>query len=344
MRIFFTLPITLLALAASQSSSFAAAPRPKFVDVVTIGQQAGFQAGLPNSGSFDAVLNQNTLDGGVTTGQGDGPGDQVIRTSSGEERWTAFTGFNFNSLDVEGFTGIQLRTSSYNAGVLYRLTPNIRIGASIGGVHSRGDIASGGNTSSDGLALGAYAVGNWGDNFIDLLYSATLLSNDITRTPLGTNASGSADSETHAISATFGRNMRFGRWVTGPRIGLDYAHWSMDSYTETGPGAVAFGQQSANSLVARADWFTSYDIKTSSGTVTPYAIAGWHRETMSGNPNNAGPGFIAGTDRVRHYMVAGTGLTWSLPCGGKLNAGYTGQFFGGAYQVHNISAMLAWSF
>ena len=89
MRSLTTLPLIILALAASSSSGFALVPKPIKVvspNVVTIGQQAGFQAGLPNSGGFDAVMNQNTLDGGVTTGQGDGPGDQIIRTSSGEER------------------------------------------------------------------------------------------------------------------------------------------------------------------------------------------------------------------------------------------------------------------
>jgi hypothetical protein len=56
------------------------------------------------------------------------------------------------------------------------------------------------------------------------------------------------------------------------------------------------------------------------------------------------PNVASGPDRIRHYLVASAGVTWTFASDWKINAGYVGQFFGGAYQVHTASAMLAWSF
>jgi len=332
----------------------AAPPAP----VISISQQAGFQSGGLNtntsSGGFDATFNQSVLNGGVTPGQGDGPGDQAIRVSSGEEKWLLFTTYNYGNLDVEGSSGVQVQTHSAAAGALYRLCPGFRVGGSVGWVRTTGSFANeAGRLEGDGVAMTAYAIANFGDSFVDLIYAATLQNNDFSRESAASAATASADSVTHAISSTLGHNFRFGRLVTGPRIGLDYTHWSMDSYTEGGTGVLLnVAEQRANSLIARIDWFTSYDIPVGTGTITPYALAGWHRETLGGQPTvGAGivgtglnPNVASGPDRIRHYLVASAGVTWTLASDWKINAGYVGQFFGGAYQVHTASAMIAWSF
>lgn len=300
------------------------------------------------------MFNQSILNGGVTTGQGDGPGEQAIRVSSGEENWLLFTTFNYGNLDVEGNSGVQSQTYAGAAGALYRVCQGFRVGASVGGVRTTGAFANeGGRLESDGVSMTAYAIANFGDSFLDLIYAATLQNNDFSRESAVSAANGSADSVTHAISSTLGHNFRIGRFVTGPRIGLDFAHWSMDAYTESGLGVLLnVAEQRANSLIARIDWFTSYDIQVGAGTITPYALAGWHRETLGGQPTlgagivgaGVSPTVTTGPDRVRHYLVASAGVTWSLGNDWKINAGYVGQFFGGAYQVHTASAMVAWSF
>lgn len=328
--------------------------------VTSINQQAGFQSGGLNtnttSGGIDSMFNQTLIDGGVTSGQGDGPeaGAQSIRVSSSDEKWMLFTTFNYGNLDVEGNSGVQTQTYAAAVGALYRINPMFRVGASVGNVHSTGVFANeAGRLESDGVTMAAYGIANFGDTFVDLIYAATLENNDFSRESTLSNATASANSVTHAISSTVGHNFRFGRFVTGPRIGLDFAHWSMEGYTENGTGTLlSVAEQRANSLITRIDWFASYDIKVRAGTITPYGLAGWHRETLGGQPTlgagivgtGVNPTISTGPDRVRHYLVASAGVTWNLVNAWKINAGYVGQFFGGAYQVHTASAMIAWSF
>lgn len=328
--------------------------------VTSISQQSGFQSGGLNtnttSGGIDTMFNQVLIDGGVTSGQGDGPesGEQAIRVSNGEEKWMLFTTFNYGNLDVEGNSGVQAQSYATAVGALYRLNPTFRVGASLGGVRATGSFANeAGRLESDGVTMTAYGIANFGNTFVDLIYAATLENNDFSRESAVSAATASANSVTHAISGTVGHNFRFGRFVTGPRIGLDFAHWSMDSYTENGTGILLnVAEQRANSLITRIDWFASYDIKVGAGTITPYGLAGWHRETFGGQPTlgagtvgaGVSPTISTGPDRVRHYLVASAGVTWNLGNDWKVNAGYVGQFFGGAYQVHTASAMIAWSF
>lgn len=335
-----------------------ATKRPDPIPTPTFSQQTAFQnGGTANFGTgaaFDSLGNvTSTLDGGVSEGQGDGPGFLRATLDPSDKRWQIFTTYDFGVLDIEGDGGIQSRTDGGSVGVLYRACSNFAFGGSVGGLHSVGHMAGGsGGVTSDGLTLAAFGVATFGNTFVDLLYSATLLDSDFTRQTGGANATGQAGSTVQTIATTIGHNLRYGRWVTTPRLGLNYSHWSQDGYAENGNGALLeYPNQNSESLITRVEWFNSYDIKTSFGLVTPRALVGWHRETMGGvgasNVGVVGGGVAAGaggSNRVRHYMVAGAGVALTLGNNWKASADYLGQFFGGSFEVHNVSVMLSYGF
>ena len=353
-----TLPVISTGLALLLATSWAhAAEKFRATPTLTISQQTGFQNGATSTFGIGNTLttlgnNTNTVDGGVTTGQGDGPTTLRATLDPADLRWHIFTTYDYGKLDIEGPNGVQSHTNGGTLGMLYRASPRFALGGSLGGLHSNGWLSGGtGTVRSDGLTMAAFGVVNFGDTFVDLLYSATLLNSDFTRQAPGTSTTGEADSTVHSVALTVGHNLRFGRLLTGPRLGVNYSHWSQDGFSESGPGALIYPDQNAESLITRVEWFTSYDIKTSFGTITPRGLLGWHRETMGGagaaNVGVVGGGVVAGTggvNRIRHYMVAGAGVSMDLGGSWKASADYLGQFFGGAFGVHNVSVMLSYGF
>jgi uncharacterized protein YhjY with autotransporter beta-barrel domain len=324
----------------------------------SISQQTGFQTTTTATNGVSNVLNHlgnitSTVDSGVTEGQGDGPGFLRATIDPADKRWQTFTTYDYGHLDVEGATGIQSDTNGGSIGVLYRVCPSFAFGGSVGGLYSKGILAAGaGDVRTDGFSMAAFGVATWGNTFADLIYSATLLDSQFARTAAGTNATGQADSTVHSIGLTVGHNLRFGRWTTGPRLGLNYSHWSQKSYTENGAGALlAYPDQNTESLVTRVEWFGSYDIKTRYGLLVPRAQLGWHRETMGGagtsNVGVVGGGVAAGAggvNRVRHYMMAGAGVSLNFSENWKASVDYVGQFFAANFEVHNVSLMLSYGF
>ena len=320
-------------------------------------QQNGFQNSTTNSIGVSSTMDTLTnsmegIDSGVTEGQGDGPGTLRATLSPSDLHWIVFTTYDYGRLDVEGPNGIRSDTHGSSVGVLYRLNPRIAFGSSVGGLTSKG-IGSGGSSTvrSDGLTLAAFGVASFGDTFVDLFYSTTLLDNQFDRNPAGTNASGHTDATVQTVALTLGHNHRFGRWVTGPRLGVNYSHWSQKGFSESGTGALlTYSNQNSESLVARFEWFGSYDIPTQLGTITPRARLGWHRETKGGaGASNVefvagGVASSAGVNRVRHYMLASAGVVANFGPNWKASADYVGQYFSDSFEVHSVSLMLSYAF
>lgn len=336
----------------------AAKPKEIFPTTPTLSQQTGFQSAYTATLGVETALNNlanntNSLNGGVTEGQGDGPGMLRSTLSPQDSKLQLFATYDYGSLDLEGENGIQSDTHGGSVGALYRVCSNFAFGGSIGGLSTRGMLAGGtGHVYSDGLTMSAFGVATFGNTFVDVIYNSTLLDNQFARQATGTNATGQTGSSVQTVAVTLGHNLRFGRFVTGPRLGVNYSHWRQDGYSENGTGAlVEYANQNAESLVTRADWYASYDIKTNFGTVTPRGFLGWHRESMSGAGSSAvnavGGGVFAatpGVSRVRSYLAAGAGVAVTLGGNWKASADYVGQYFGGAFDIHNVSLMLGYSF
>ena len=321
-----------------------------------VGLQSGATANNSTSNTLDNLGNQtSSLDDGVSEGQGDGPGFLRAALSPTSKRWQIFTTFDYGSLHLaNGVTGIRSDTYAEGLGTLYRVSPHFALGGSVGNLHSRGIFANGGGAiHADGIAMAAFGVASWGNTFVDLAYGATLIDSKVNRNSPTVQAAGRADSTVHSIAFKLGHNLRYGRWVTGPRVGLDYSHWSQKGYTESGTGAPLLSVPHLNteSLVTRVEWHASYDITTRFGKVVPRAHLGWHRETMGGRPGGnytivgGGTALVTtGVSRIRHYMVAGAGVSMDLGANWKASADYVGQFLNDAFQIHNVSVMLSYGF
>lgn len=323
----------------------------------SISQQDGFHnnstfsTGVSNS--LDTLGNgADPVNSGVTEGQGDGPGTLRSTLSPSDLHWIIYSTYDFGKLKVKGPNGIETNSNGGSLGMLYRVSPSLAFGGSLGGLSSKGEMNSGtGGVRTEGLTMAAFGVMSFGGTFVDLLYSASLLDNQFSRNPAGTNAGAKTSANVQTIALTLGHNRRFGNWVVGPRLGFNYSHWSQKGYTESGTGTLfAYPHQNSESLVTRVEWYTSYDIPVKFGTITPRSRIGWHRETMGGagasNVELVGGGVVpsSGVNRVRNYLLASAGICMNFNQQWKASADYTGQFLADNFQVHNVSVMLSYAF
>lgn len=301
---------------------------------------------------------------------GGGKGMKVVMRKTNPEayRWEIFTSFDYGNLDMDAdrnFLGLQSDTYAETLGIEYLVTDHIVLGGGVAYLYSDADLG----TDVDGVTMAAYVSGTWGGLYADLLYGATLLDHDIDRaTGLGSTAHASPDSVTHAVNFNTGYNFLFGNLVTGPFAGLDYAHSSIDGYTESGGGTAAtrVSSQSVDSLITRLGWQASYRVTTNWGAITPQVRVGWERENQdSDDPvrvgllqspyylvtgttiRSLGGGFnvtVPGYDRQKDYLTAGAGVLVEMGHRMTMLLDYEGYFFDQGYAAHFGKVSLHWKF
>ncbi|MEZ0274215.1 MAG: autotransporter outer membrane beta-barrel domain-containing protein [Roseimicrobium sp.] len=301
---------------------------------------------------------------------GGGKGTKVVMSKTNPEalRWEVFTSFDYGNLDMDAdrnFLGLQSDTYAETLGIEYLITDHIVLGGGVAYLYSDADLG----TDVDGVTMAGYISGTWGGLYADLLYGATLLDHDIDRaTGLGSTAHASPDSVTHAINLNTGYNFMYGNLSTGPFAGLDYAHATIDGYTESGGGTAAtrISKQSVDSLITRLGWQASYRITTNWGAITPQVRVGWERENqdsddgvrvsllqspyylVTGNTiRSLGWSFnvtVPGYDRQKDYLTAGAGVLVEIGRRTTMLLDYEGYYFDQGYAAHFGKVSLNWKF
>ena len=136
------------------------------------------------------------------------------------------------------------------------------LGAAIGYTRSNADynfLLGHGETDLDSVNIGAYASLSYPNYFADLTLAYAANSYDLSRTGIvspfgqGIALDTSADTDGHSFVADFrtGYLFRSGAFGVGPIGGLNYAHVTVDGYTESGDSLLTMkvGEQELESLI-----------------------------------------------------------------------------------------------
>ncbi len=252
--------------------------------------------------------------GGSNAPAGDAPGDGGPKgggASADADSIGAMTrlGFFINgtlrrgSEDTTTYeTPFDFKSNSVTAGVDYRWTNHLISGLAIG--HSSGTTeftdGSGRLESRSNLAslYGTY----FNDAFyVDVIGTYAHISYDATRTTsfsinpntpdVPTNCSGgdcSVDTNGAtgaaqlAFSANVGYSFNHGGLTWGPDVAIDYTHIKVNSFTENDPDesglSLVFGEDTGESLLAKAGGHISYAIRVPFGVILPEARAHYVHE------------------------------------------------------------------
>jgi uncharacterized protein YhjY with autotransporter beta-barrel domain len=307
----------------------------------------------------------NEYNGGVVEGQGDGPGKNpapspVAQRRTRTNQWEVFASVNYNNAKLGALgnqAGVQSDSWSPGVGAELHVTPNVAIGFALNWLDSKQTFANGvGNMDMNGYALSAYTSYVKKAFWADLLYNFGSYDLETNRNTIGFgNARGDTDAYTHSVQFNSGWNFRFqnNSLVTGPFIGLDYTHVSIDGFGESSGGlaALAYNKRTTESLISRIGWSVSKYVKTDFAVITAQARLSYERQNLNNN-NGTTVGLInqpfvvsgGGQSYGQDYMVAGAGLNFQFTPAFGMLLNYQGQFFRQSVEAHYVGLRLSYKF
>ncbi len=303
-----------------------------------------------------------SLDYGVVVGQGDGSEDKnpIAKRIKRSRQWEVFTTVNYGNVKlnpISSQSGVQIDSWASSVGIERHLSRGLTLGFAATFLQSTQTYTGGlGKVDLEGPMLSAYVSyvhkSFWGS----LLYSFGAFDLDSQRNPgLGLpSASGGTSAYTNAIQYNTGWNFRFqnNTLVTGPFVGIDYLHGSVDAYSETGGGlgALRYGRQTFESLVTRVGWSTSKKFDTDWATITPQFRLSYERQNLKNNGTSVSlinaPFTAAGGNQTpgQDYMVIGTGVNFQFTPDFSMLLGYQVQLFRNNMEAHFGSVRFGYKF
>ncbi|MDC7786274.1 autotransporter domain-containing protein [Rhodoplanes sp. TEM] len=249
---------------------------------------------------------------------------------------------------------MRYRTAGVTAGLDYRLAPDLLLGVFGGYGRTDTDLDDVGSTGTVttwlGGLYGGWRAGSW---FVQgaALYGRS--DYDSVRAVLGTANTGSTTGDQVAVQGAVGTDLRFGRVMLTPELGLQYTKVTIDAFTETGDAALAVGDNTADSLRSnlgvrgRTEWRTGF------GLVTPEWRAFWQHEYLDQERaltatfvDQAFPLPFATTvgGTGRDFGVLGIGLTAFAADRIQASIGYDFKFGADDYQAHVVGGRLRAAF
>jgi len=306
-----------------------------------------------------------SMDEGVIVGEGDGDPTKkdcpIAKRVPRTRQWEVFATVNYGNVRLSPIrtqSGVQVDSWASGVGVERHLTRGLKLGFAASFLQStQGYTSNLGSLYLEGPALSTYLSYVGGGFWNSLLYSLGTYQMDTTRNPGAPfpTAYGSTRTYTHSVQYNTGWNFRFQNktLVTGPFIGVDYLHGSVNAYSETGGGLAAlhYSAQSYQSLVSRVGWSASKQIKTRFATITPQVRLSYERQNIRNNNGTSvslinvpftvvGGGQTPGQD----YLVAGLGVSLAFNERFSLLLSYQGQFFRHDLQAHFGSIRFSYQF
>ncbi|MFZ2281649.1 MAG: autotransporter outer membrane beta-barrel domain-containing protein [Prosthecobacter sp.] len=317
------------------------------------------RAGRGEEDAADSLA--SSMDEGVVTGQGDGPGKNPIAQRIQRSRqWEAFATVNYGNVKLSPISsqaGVQIDSWASGVGIERHLSRGLTLGFALSFLQSQQTYTGGlGSVNLEGPALSTYLAYARKNVWASLLYSFGDYDMGTSRNPgFGfTSASGSTTAYTNSVQFNTGYNFRFqnNTLVTGPFIGADYLHGSIDGYSETGGGlaALAFARQTFESLVTRVGWSTSKKISTNWATITPQFRLSYERQNLHNNGTSVSlinaPFTAAGGNQTpgQDYLVIGTGVNFQFTPDFSMMLGYQTQIFRNNMEAHFGSVRFGYKF
>jgi len=173
------------------------------------------------------------------------------------------------------------------AGVDYRLTDHLTIGALFNYIHSEASLDGEGSRASidsyQGGLYGAYAQHGWYANALATYgFNDDSTSRRIRFAGVDRTAAADPSGNQYAGDIAGGYEFHLGRLAIGPNLGLDYVHWDLDRLTESGAGVASLDirKQSADSLRSKVGLTARYQCRLGWIAVTPHFSAYWQHEYL----------------------------------------------------------------
>jgi outer membrane autotransporter protein len=325
------------------------------------------QGDLPNlaggrSGSFNLTYNRLAglmlaYNGAELTGLLSAPRSPADRAGT----WGLFTDFvsTFGSQDsTANVTGYTFTILGFTAGADYRLRDDLVIGLGTGYYHTsaayQGSGGDAGISSIPFYAYGAYTPGSF-YAMVYLGYTLNLysLNRNIAFGGLSRVATGSPNGNQLNASLETGYDFKLAPFTVTPALSLYYSTAWVDSFTETGAGALNLNvaSQSADSVQTGVGIRLSRPFVSGTTLLLPQIYAFYQHEFANNSRGldarlgQAGTTFGFQTDSPsRNFAVLGAGLAVGLRQNLTLQATYNAEVGRDRYLHQVVSAGLRWEF
>jgi outer membrane autotransporter protein len=281
--------------------------------------------------------------------------------SKTDEKWGVFVKGNAVSgrqKDTPDQMGYDFTSAGVTAGADYRFTANLAAGLMAGYTGSRANVDDfGSKVKMDGYTVGAY--GTWYSRgfFIDGQFSYGWSDYKNTRRIVFPGIDRTATSSPGGRQLTLyggtGYELALNRWMVVPTLSLQYAKLGIDSYTESGAGALNLNvdSQDTESLQSYIGGKLYYKWDTGRSSVMPSIHASYGHEFLRGSQSitsrlaqGSSPFSIETQSPDKNFFLCGAGVSMVLMNGASFHLGYNVQITTDKYIAHGIKGIARLSF
>jgi outer membrane lipase/esterase len=344
---------------------------------------AGLDLGVPTGnglGEFLSMLQDMTGFKGLSAINVGGSGGEESPDAVTLSRWGFFINGTLRggSQDTTiNETGFDFRSNGITAGADYRLRENLVLGLALG--HSNGNthFTDGtGRLDSRGNSVSLYATYYRDELYVDAIGTLGHVSYDAARTTSFSIDENSTSTPTNCVSGqcsidvtgstgarqlAFATNVGYGfhyrGLAFGPDAALNYTRVDVNGFAESDPSqtgmALAFSDQTGESLLLKAGGHLSYALNTRFAVILPEARAHYVHEFKNdqraatvhfvddpnvGTPNGPVSNFVIFTDRPsRGYFDWAAGFSAQFPYGISAFADYSALAGEGSIRTHEVA-------
>ncbi len=227
-------------------------------------------------------------------------------------RWNGFVDGGVDLGDLDGNNDVNhssYTTGRVRAGIDYRVSTTVRVGALFGYSHTDANLDNEGSTAKvDSYTPGLYVAyadkkGFYANGLVTYTRNEYSTNRNIIIPGVNRTASGSTAGNQFGADIDGGYEFHRKNWTFGPSLGLTYVNLGIDNFNETGAGAanLSVNNQSNDSLRSRIGGTVRYAANIGSIVLTPHASAFWQHEFLN-NPaliTSAFQGLPGGTFSVQ---------------------------------------------
>jgi uncharacterized protein with beta-barrel porin domain len=205
------------------------------------------------------------------------------------DRWSAFISGSVVLANLDNTTSnigdADYTTGSILAGVDYRLTDHLTVGAAFNYAHTGASLDGNGSKATvDSYAPGIYASyvnKGWYGNAL-LMYGFNNNTDDrqVTIPGIQGDNHGASDGGQVTSNLTGGYEFQKGSFKFGPVASVQYVHLSIDSMQEDGPTALTINSQDEDSFRSQLGVEGRFNANVGAISLTPHVSASWQHEYL----------------------------------------------------------------
>ncbi len=289
--------------AATEEIAFTGQTTSRTANSQVVSSLARIQELLTGAGGF-RVAALDELDGETVFAYTPGVDDDygLRGGAAGSDDPSRFGGFvnvigSFGDKDeTDREVGFDFDTIGVQAGLDYRFTDNFVFGGAFGYASLNTDFKDSTDVSGGGAEADSYGFSLFGLFYLEDLYFHTLVgyarneydlkrrvsidSNNPNVPVVNETAKADPSANTYIVSGGGGYDFNINAWTVGPTVRVEYIHSDIESYTESGAGALNLRveSQTIRSLTTHIGGQIAYSQSTKYGVLSPYLRGSWVHE------------------------------------------------------------------